>query len=206
MFVVTADQRGSRRGQDLVPQLHEQVAQWQQRYASRTEPFVRPLVRTAGDEVQGVLDDAHAVVSLALFLQRLGEWTVGIGAGSAELAETAPASRGPAFIHARDAVERARNARRSAPLAVTGSNEDRAGEAESLLQLLAVLVRRRTSAGWEAIDLLEELGTQREVAQRLDISAQAVSQRLAAALWDEERSLHPLAARLLTEAGDGEGA
>src|SRR5690625_3089462 len=204
MFVVTADQRGSRTRDDLVPQLQEHVAGWARRYSPDGDPFLRPLARTAGDEVQGVLTDARAVVSLTLFLQRLEDWAVGLGVGAAELAATAPESRGQAFIYAREAVERAGSAGRSAPVAIAGENHPVAEEAEALLQLLAILVRRRTDAGWEAIDLLGELGTQRAVAERLGISAQAVSQRIAAALWEEEVALHPLAARLLVDAGVGE--
>ncbi|WP_413449940.1 hypothetical protein AA0Y32_04600 [Georgenia phoenicis] len=202
MFVVTVDQKASRTRGDAVPALLEAVAAWRERQPA--DPFVLPVERTVGDEVQGVLSDARAVVGLALLLQRLGGWSVGIGAGAVvePLAASAPASSGEAFIHARTAVERARGRAVSVPLAVDGASPAAAEEAEALLQLLAAVVRRRSDAGWEVVDLLEELGTQRAVAERLGISAQAVSQRLDAALWQEEARLHPLAARLLTTAGE----
>src|SRR5699024_9497256 len=117
------------------------------------------------------------------------------------LGPSAPESSGGAFVHARSAVERARSRLVSVPLAVEGPEKLAAADAEALLQLLAALVRRRRAAGWEVIDLLEETSTQREVAARLDISAQAVSQRLSATLWHEEQALHDLAARLLVAAG-----
>ncbi len=200
MFVMTADQKASRSRGDAVPALLDAVAEWRGRQP--TDPFVLPVERTVGDEVQGVLADAHATVGLALLLQRLGGWSVGIGAGPVvePLAESAPASAGEAFILARSAVERARGRSVSVPLAVDGVTAGAAEEAEALLQLLAAVVRRRSDAGWQVVDLLAEGGTQRAAAERLGISAQAVSQRLDAALWQEEVRLHPLAARLLAAA------
>lgn len=200
MFVVTADQKASRTRGDAVPALLEAVAQWAER--QEPDPFVRPLARTVGDEVQGVLADPGHVVSLSLLLQRLEGWSVGIGAGPVHepLAATAAESSGEAFVLARAAVERARGRSVPVPLAVEGADAAAATDGEALLQLLATLVRRRSAAGWEVVDLLGEAETQREVAERLGITAQAVSQRLDAALWHEEARLHPLAARLLTEA------
>ncbi|PYG02114.1 hypothetical protein SAMN05216184_101583 [Georgenia satyanarayanai] len=200
MFVMTADQKASRSRGDAVPGLLHAVSEWCGRQSA--DPFVLPLERTVGDEVQGVLADPHAVVGLVLLLQRLGGWSVGVGAGPVvePLAESAPASAGEAFILARAAVERARGRSVSVPLAVDGVATGAAEEAEALLQLLAAVVRRRSDAGWEVVDLLAEGGTQRAAAERLGISAQAVSQRLDAALWQEEVRLHPLAARLLTAA------
>lgn|SRR5690625_2244056 len=200
MFVVTADQKASRSRGDAVPELLDAVSHWAERQGG--DPFVRPLARTVGDEVQGVLADPDHVVGLSLLLQRLGGWSVGIGAGPVHepLAATAAESSGEAFVRARDAVERARGRSVPVPLAVEGADEAAAADAEALLQLLATLVRRRSEAGWEVVDLLEEVETQRDVAERLGVTAQAVSQRLDAALWHEELRLHPLAARLLTEA------
>ena len=62
------------------------------------------------------------------------------------------------------------------------------------------LMRNRLQKLAERVAAEAETDTQREVAERLGITAQAVSQRLDAALWHEELRLHPLAARLLTEA------
>lgn len=200
MFVITADQKDSRTRGDAVPELLDAVGQWAT--ARAAEPFVLPLARTVGDEVQGVLADPAAVVDLTLLLQRQGGWSVGIGAGPVHepLADSAAASSGDAFVLARAAVERARSRRVRVPLAVEGADGPAAADAEALLQLLAVLVQRRTQAGWEVVDLLGELDTQRAVADQLGVSAQAVSQRLDASLWAEERRLHPLAARLLAAA------
>lgn len=200
MFVVTIDQKSSQTKGDDVPALLEHVARW--RASEQTEPFVLPMVRTVGDEVQGVLHDGAHVVALALLVQRIGGWSVGIGAGPVHepLAESATASSGEAFVLARTAVERARGRTVSIPLAVEGVSEQHADDAEALLHLLGLVVRDRSAKAWEIIDLMDTHGTQREAAEQLAITPQAAGQRLAAAMWQEERRLHPLAARLLDDA------
>jgi predicted transcriptional regulator len=69
-----------------------------------------------------------------------------------------------------------------------------------LLALLAAIVQRRSRPGWEVADLMATGMTQQEAATRLGISPQAVSQRLHAALWQEQRRAEPVAARLLDAA------
>lgn len=198
MFVVTADQHASTVRGDLVEDLLAEVARW---FAAsgRDDRVALPLERTVGDEVQTVLRDAATTVGLVLHLQRLGGWAVGVGAGPVgePLAATSRASSGPAFVHARQAVERARGRGVRVPVVVAGEAAAPAAHATALLQLLAAVVRRRSAAGWEAADLLDAGLNQREAAARLGVTEQAVSQRLAAALYEEERGLHPLAAELL---------
>lgn len=195
MLVMTIDQQGSRRQSDrvdyLLNWLHAQPA---------ARRFVRKFERTAGDEVQGLLDRPDDVVDLALGLVRTDRWYVGIGTGSVRrpTPSSVRAASGPAFVNARDAVERAKSV--PARLAVTGPDRESAENTEALLALLAAVVQRRSHQGWEVVDLMAEDLTQREVAERLKISPQAVSQRLRAALWNEERRVRPLAARLLAEA------
>lgn len=202
MFVITADQDASTTRGDRVEDL---LAGLRDYLEDRPEGVTLPFERTVGDEVQAVLHDATATVGLALHLQRLDGWAVGVGAGpvAEPLAATPRASSGPAFIHARQAVERARGRGVRVPLVVAGEDEHAAAHASALLQLLGAVVRRRTRAGWEATDLVAAGLTQREAAARLGVSEQAVSQRLAAALHDEERALHPLAAELLRAAEGG---
>jgi len=192
VFVMTIDQRGSRRGPDLVDRLLEEMA--------GRPGLVRGFERTAGDEVQGLLDDATVVVDLALRLARAQVWSIGIGAGAVR--EPVPASvragAGPAFELARNAVERAKSV--GPHCEVQGEDAGRAREAGDLLGLLATLVQRRSKAGWEVVDLLAQGLTQREVASRLGITTQAVNQRARTAWWQHEHGLRPLAARLLAEA------
>jgi hypothetical protein len=169
--------------------------------------IVRPFERTVGDEVQAVVDDATTVVDLSLHLLRLGGWSVGIGAGPVDepLPESTRAGSGAAFIHARTAVEAAKNRMRAVPLAVRGADRDAAAEAEGVLVLIGAIAARRTKAGWAVIDALTAGGgtglRQDDVATRLGITQQAVSQRLRTALWSEELAARPAAARLLSLAG-----
>ncbi len=199
MFVLTVDQEGSRSVGDRVPQLLAALAD-----DSSAVAAVRRFDRTVGDEVQAVFSDASAAVRTALSLLRRGGWSVGLGAGSVEepLPAEARAGSGPAFVLAREAVERAKSRGRPAPVAVAGADGDRAADCEAVLTMLGSVARRRTSAGWEAIDALTALpdGSQEDVARGLGISQQAVSQRLRSAQWFEEAALRPLAVRLLEEA------
>lgn len=208
MFVITADQQASRRLGDRVEDVLSALSGRAERSAA-LGALALPFERTAGDEVQGVLTTAELAVDLALHLQRLGGWSVGIGAGRVDhpLGASSRASSGPAFVSARTAVERARSKASSVPLAVDGADPARAQDAEAVLRLLAAVVRRRSANGWEAIDAATGR-TQREAAAALGVTAQAVSQRLRTALWEEEARARPVAARLLgAAAGDpDEGA
>jgi hypothetical protein len=211
MIVVTADQRGSRRAGDRVP---EGLALLGSRSAGRSGVAL-PFERTVGDELQGVLDatddGAALAVDLVLDLVRDGGWSVGVGLGAVDrpLPATSRAASGPAFVRARAAVERAkRRGRGSVPLAVVGPDEEPhatvAADAQALLHLLGAVVARRSVAGWEAVDtLVAQRGPapQRASAAALGVSEQAVSQRLRAALWAEDVAVRPLAARLLRAAG-----
>ena len=191
VIVLTVDQRGSRRVGDKVDEVLAQLT---------GERLVRGFERTAGDEVQALLDDYDQAVRLVLELAREDRWNIGVGLGAViqPIPASVRAANGPAFHHARDAVERAKSAARG--VAVTGPKSAEAGDAEALLGLLAAVVQRRSAEGWEVVDLMDGERTQREVAQRLAITPQAVSQRVRAALWNEERRARPLAARLLKEA------
>ncbi|MEK8071625.1 hypothetical protein [Rhodococcoides navarretei] len=196
MFVLTVDQRRSRRDIDRVPDLLEHY---------RAHQLVRPFDRTAGDEVQAVCEDAATVVSIALELVATPHWSVGIGIGYVELPlpETTRAGRGPAFEAARDAVTRAKNA--PAALAVSGPESATAEDAETASTLVALLINRRSDQGREAVALMERGLTQTEAAEQLKISKQAMSQRLSVAGWHVESAGRTLGTRLL-EAADGTGS
>lgn len=194
MFVLTIDQRGSRRGTDRVPELLDALA---------STPTVRGFERTVGDEVQGVLDDPDVVVDTALRVLRDGGWSVGIGAGG--VVEPLPRSpregAGDAFVLAREAVEAAKSRQRAVPLAVRGADPAAAADADAVLVLLGAVAARRTPAGWAAVDEARAAdGGQDAVARALGVTQQAVSQRLRTALWAEEQAVRPVAARLLTHA------
>ncbi|MBM7414627.1 MULTISPECIES: hypothetical protein [Nocardiaceae] len=186
MFVLTVDQRGSRRDIDRVADILD-----------RATGLVRPFERTAGDEVQGVADDASVALDLALDFLEDGHWSVGIGVGAVEdpLPRSTRAGRGPAFEAARDAVDSAKNA--VAHIAVRGGDAESAGDADAVVALLALLLVRRTEQGRAAVDSVRRLGSQTAVAEELSITPQAVSQRLAVAGWQAERAARPVVARML---------
>ncbi|EHI42786.1 hypothetical protein OPAG_07324, partial [Rhodococcus opacus PD630] len=169
MFVLTVDQRGSRRDVDRVAQLLTEFA---------NRDLVRPFQRTAGDEVQAVVADPATVVDLALDLVGREHWSIGIGTGPVEepLPAETRAGRGPAFESARVAVDRAKSA--PGRVAVEGSDPESAADADTALTLVAVLVARRTEEGREAVEQMRHGSTQTEAAHALGISKQAVSQRL----------------------------
>ncbi|MDW4573059.1 DNA-binding protein [Microbacterium sp. M3] len=196
MFVVTADQRASRVNADAVPAA---LAAVNRRDAG--ELALAPE-RTAGDELQVAIADPAAALSIVLELTRTEGWSVGLGVGAIELPlpDSVRAARGPAFVHARDAVERAKRA--PTRFALTGDGSE---DAEALVRLLIEVRDRRTPEGWEVYDLLAGGVTQREAAARLGISEGAVSLRAkAAALRAEEAAvpaLERILARLDAEAG-----
>ena len=195
-FVLTVDQRGSRRAGDRVADLLPRL--------QRDVPTVLPFERTAGDEFQGLLDDAAAVVDLVLTLVREGGWSIGVGAGPVQvpLPASTRAATGPAFLAARRAVDAAKQ--RASHVAVRGAVPAEAADAQAVLGALASLVDRRSEQAWEAIAHVGAGRTQAQAAAALGVSRQAVGQRLAAAQWDLEQELRPTAARLLARAA-GQG-
>jgi len=191
-YVLTVDQRASRRGPDRVADVLDRL--------NGDVPTVLAFERTAGDEFQGVLAEPGTVVDVVLRLVRLGGWSIGVGAGPVQtpLPKSTRAGAGAAFLSARRAVDAAKQ--RPARLAVRGAVPAEAGDAQAVLSALAVVVERRSDQAWEAIALVDGGRTQAEAAIELGISRQAVGQRLAAGLWDLERDLRPTAARLLARA------
>src|SRR6478735_2839372 len=196
-YVLTIDQRGSRVHGDHVDAFLVELAAL---LADREHGVVRGFERAVGDEVQGVLDDPDLVVDIAMTVSRGGGWSVGIGAGPVDepLPESVRAGSGTAFILARTAVEAAKSRSRSVSLAVRGIDDGAGRDAEAVLVLAAAAAARRSPAGWEVVDALSGSDVRQEdVAERLGVSQQAVSQRLRAALWAEESAARGAAARLL---------
>ncbi|WP_142134598.1 MarR family transcriptional regulator [Arthrobacter sp. SLBN-83] len=212
MFVMTIDQRGSTGAQDLVPDLLARIAALQ--LSGTGKPVFE---RTVGDEVQGVVPDASAVVEVALHALRVGRWYVGIGVGTVSLAPGASPREGTgtAFVAARKAVELAKAAGQQVPLSVVpgimaktggsgpaGEGSQACANAEAVLRLLGRLVQDRTEAQWRVVDALRRLGparhgSQKQVALDLGISEQSVSRTVLRSGWQEEWAARPAAAMLL---------
>ena len=192
MFIITADQRDSRNNDDLVPDaIQAAVRIGGARLESAPD-------RTAGDELQLATADPTAALAITLHLTRTGTWCVGIGVGPVEspLPASVRAGRGAAFVHARDAVERAK--RTPTRLAITG--DEAATDAESLVRLLVELRDRRSDEGWEVHDLLADGLSQRAAAERLGITEGAVSLRAKVAGLRAEEAAVPALERMLGHA------
>ncbi|MCW2785844.1 MAG: hypothetical protein JWP74_2361 [Marmoricola sp.] len=187
--ILTVDQRGSRTGPDLVPEVLATLNS-----TSLPRPL-REFERTAGDEVQGVLDCGAAVVARIEALVRAGDWNIGLGLGAVEepLPRSTRAGRGEAFVLARSAVTRAKQ--HPSRISVVGAPPYRADQLETVAWLWAGILSRRSERGWQVADLLAQGLSHAETAHRLGISQSAVSQRAqSAGLVEAER-----AARLLAE-------
>lgn len=193
MYVMTIDQRRSRRSADLVEEVLGTLN------ADPRFPPLRRFERTAGDEIQAVFDDAAAVVDIGLRLAQTNQWSVGIGVGGVRspLPESTRAGSGPAFEFARVAVEDAKHA--GGHICVRGDKPS-CEDADAMLALLGALSLKRTDAAREAGQLLSQGVTQQDIARRLGITQQAVSARLRSGLWQEDQRVRRSAARRLEEA------
>jgi hypothetical protein len=186
MWAMTIDQRRSRSTDDAVPALLRRLS---------AHEMVRAFERTAGDEVQGLSDQVETVIDIVVDVAGTRAWWVGVGAGPVEepLPRSVRASRGPALILARQAVERAHKT--PAGVALEGHE---AVHAETALLILAGIVSERTAEGHEAVGLVRQGLTQKDAATRLGITSQAMSQRLRAARWTDETRVRRLASYLMS--------
>ncbi|WP_244927486.1 SatD family protein [Nocardioides sp. W7] len=190
VLVLTIDQRDSRRGRDQVPAALELLDE---------VPVLRPFERTAGDELQGVLEDPAALPPAVELLLRARTWSIGIGIGAVDLPlpPHARAGAGAAYLHARAAV----TAAKTSPWHLRVAGDDPAArQLESALWLWAAVLARRTARGWEVADLVDTGLSYDETARTLGISQSAVSQRAQAAGIVEGRRARELVTHLATAA------
>ena len=195
VFVLTVDQRGSRSRSDLVPELLNSLNR-----RPRRTGLLRRFERTAGDEVQGILSEARATIDVIVELLRTDSWYVGLGVGEVTqpLPRSTRAGSGDAFVFAREAVTRAKSSPHH--VNVIGQNARGAEQVETVLWLMASVLRRRSERGWAVADLLAEGLSRREIGVKLGISQSAVTQRAQAAGVVEEQRGRVLAAELLESA------
>lgn len=192
VFVLTVDQRASRSSTDVVPQLLNTLNR-----RPRPSGLLRKFERTAGDEVQGVLSESRATIDVVVQLLRADQWYVGLGMGEVDepLPRSTRAGSGAAFVNAREAVNRAKSSPHH--VNVIGTDKRVAERVETVLWLMASVLRRRSERGWAVADLLAEGLTRREIGVKLGISQSAVTQRAQAAGFAEEQRGRVLAAELL---------
>jgi predicted XRE-type DNA-binding protein len=210
MFVITADQVGSRDHADIAGPARDRLNR------DYGEHLVLPADRTAGDEIQVLTDHAATVLSIILELTRSHEWSVGLGCGTIRhpLPSATREASGDAFFAARDAIDRAKKQHTRFAVethrgvgvgASDGANveDDRgtpwpaAADAEALINLLLGIRGARSAAGWEVYDLTSTGITQNEAASRLGITAPSVSSRAKAAGLKIERASIESLTRLL---------
>ena len=210
MYVLTIDQRGSSSDVDRVPGLISDLR--------GLTPA--PFDRSVGDELQGVVEHAAEVVDIALHALRSGNWYVGIGIGTVQLAPggSPREGSGSGFVAARKAVELAKSAAGRVPLSVVSGTMGRGREvppqaregavssanAQAVLRLIGRVVQQRTQAQWRVVDRLRASqggegrhGSQKHVAHELGITEQSVSRAVLRSGWQEEWAARPAAAMLL---------
>jgi hypothetical protein len=173
MFALTADQVDSRHGQDLVEGELVELAR------IGGDQLLLPPDRSAGDELQLATPDARTALAAVLHLTRRGRWSVGLAVGEVRspLPESTRALAGSAFELARRAVDAAKKRPQRFALEIEEGRHPDAATLQPLIELLLQLRARRTSEGWELSDLLLEGLTQKQAAERLGITPQAVSLR-----------------------------
>ena len=173
MFVITADQVGSRHSADIVGATVTRLDK------THRGALALPVDRNAGDELQALVATAKTALSIVLDLTRSGDWSVGLGVGGVELPlpESTREARGAAFLAARSAVSRAK---KSALRFALESNSG-AESVEPLIAILLALRDRRTEQGWQVYDLIEAGLSQKSAARELGITPQAVSDRMSVA-------------------------
>lgn len=198
MFVLTIDQRGSRTHGDRVPALLALLSD---------VDAVLAFERSVGDEIQGVLADPVVVVETVARVLRERDWYIGIGIGAVDLPlpESSREASGNAFVAAREAVESAKKTGDRVPLCVrtpVSAATQWAAAAEGVLVLLGDVVRKRSDAEWRVIDALDAAPgvAQKQIAQQLQISPQAVSKSVFRSGRQEELAGRRAAELLLGEA------
>jgi len=189
MIVITADQVDSRSTPDLgaatLDTLNEAFA----------DHLLLPADRTAGDEIQLLVDDGRTAIGVVLALTRTGRWSVGMGFGTVRqpLGASIRESTGDAFVAARSAVDRAKK-RQTRFAAVAEPATPAARDLEALADLLLILRARRSDQGWEMHDLVSKGLNQADAAMQIGITPQSASKRARAAdLKAEDSAIAPLA-------------
>lgn len=187
MFVITADQVNSTNRPDLVDVTMEGL---NHRYGDR---LLLEFDRNSGDEIQTLTADALAALEIVLELTRSSEWSVGLGVGSIRepLPRNVRAATGNAFVAARVAVDAAKRRPLRFRIETKGTRDHI--DPGPFVDMLLTLRARRTVEGWQLYELVQAGLTQREAADRLGVTPQAISLRAQSAqLRLEATTIAPL--------------
>jgi hypothetical protein len=193
--VLTIDQRKSRETAE------NRADEWAADLnASFEDELLRPFATTLGDEIQGVTGTPRTIVEILLRGAKENAWWLGLGIGDVELQQTAARSRGPAFYNAREAVEAAKKSHHG--FAVRADNSRLAEDVQTVLELLAFLIRKRGKdpLRWRAVEMARQGKSTVQIGRAFEITQQAASKRLRNAGFYEEVQGRELAERLLAEA------
>lgn len=198
MFAVIADQRRS--GGESGP------ADALARRLTSTLDLELPAAVTAGDEFELVCDGATLAAVAAAIAEDDADWYVGVGIGTVEpgVERRVNLAGGTALVTARRALERAKTD--AAALVVLAADADDAPEAPRALRgalaALVDLLGRRSPEQRDTVRQSRAGHTQRQIADDLGVTQQAVSRRLRAAGAAFEDDLR-LAVAHLAVAADG---
>jgi len=171
MFVITADQVNSTNRPDLVDVTMEGL---NHRYGDH---LMLEFDRNSGDEIQALTGSARAALQIVLELTRSSEWSVGLGVGPVRepLPGNVRSASGKAFVAARGAVTAAKRRPLRFRIETNGTTDHI--DPGPFVDMLLTIRARRTVEGWQLYDLLEAGLTQREAADRLGVTPQAISLR-----------------------------
>jgi hypothetical protein len=184
---ILLDQKRSRRSPDLVhPWLEE---------TSGSLDLLRPFERTAGDEMQALIDDPEALADVLIRALQSSQWWIGVGVGT--VVEPLPASvresQGEAFFLARTAIDVAK--RRRVISATVMSYEADTAPLEACLWLMEALYAQQTPAS-----RLRRVGiAPTQIESELGITHQAVSKQLKNSFWVAEEPARRLLIKLAGE-------
>lgn len=155
------------------------------------------VIQRDSERLTTLLTDTDAVIDTALHALRLGQLSVGIGIGRLDSSDQEHLA-GPGLDASRQALLAAAKQGQIAPVRVhvaqPSLNFDSARFAEhaqSVLQLLGHTISRRSVAEWAVIDIMTPgmRGQQRDVAEALGITVQAVSQAIKRSLFKSEHQV-----------------
>ena len=176
MFIITADQRDSRNNDDLVPQAIARRPSASAAPACDVGP--RPHGGRRAAARRRPIPTRRSRSPCTSRASAPGASASGSGPSRRRCRPACAPGAARRFVHARDAVERAK---RAADPAGRHGRREAAADAEALVRLLVELRDRRSAEGWEVYDLLAEGLSQRAAAERLGITEGAVSLRAKAA-------------------------
>lgn len=147
----------------------------------------------AGEVILQVVDPEAVLQAIVAAARHTGV-CIGVGADSGE-----GRSRLTPLDLARRALKRARSRSGDMPIVIYGRASEAASWATALAQLLHFSLMRRSEPGWEVAHLVSRGISQKDAAEDLGITEQAVSQRLRAAGYRESRNIEPLLLWLLEQ-------